>query len=139
VRTKNRVRKLGNLTDQQYKACLKTNLGERGKMRQTFQRLHYRHPNDAWAFMVWSEDDTELLGWALVFPSEFDTHYDPRWEGKLPYTAYLYVTPKYRRKGIGRRIMRRIIRHLGVPRVIRWNTTSAAFYDNCDTLTNVIR
>ena len=82
------------------------------------------------AFFV-AEDDQKIVGLALYFYS-YST-----WKGKCIYLEDLIVTEAYRGRGLGRRLLDRVVMKAKeenakrvVWQVLDWNTPAIAFYES---------
>jgi GNAT superfamily N-acetyltransferase len=81
-------------------------------------------------FFVAEETDTRIIVGAAVFFFAYST-----WKGKMLYLDDLVITESYRRKGIGRLLFDRLVRHALENdarqfrwHVLYWNETAIEFY-----------
>lgn len=82
-----------SMTEAEYEAAYKLNMGNRGMMRGQLQRC--REDCVASRAVLAVDDDGKLIGWALKF------RYGNVWD------LYVYVNKAHRSRGIGRKLVAR--------------------------------
>lgn len=66
----------------------------------------------------------KIIGWGAQFIEKRNRYSQPE------ISFQLYVSPKYRRKGVGTRIIKRAISKFGTINVYSWNNRSKKFFNN---------
>lgn len=126
-----RSKLVSELTPNEYRACTRLSMRNRGSMYPRLQKLYHgqdyasRFDNGvpAQVFMIWDADDDErLLGWALLFTD---------WYGKL--MSYYYVRQSCRRQGLGTKLARALRTHCQQAQGVSWNDISKQFHKHVDT------
>lgn len=117
------VKKIGDLTRDEYRYCYNANMGHFGQMQSRFSNyrrdeLSARRDN-ARAFML--VDDSlqgarALLAWALVFDD----------------SVYFWTKPSHRNKGYGTVLMREVKKEITKPTVYPWTNESGGFFSKFD-------
>lgn len=119
--TRLKVRSLlvADLSAAEYSRCLYLNLRNGGTMRDTLQTARYycKQGQDKGSRVVLIEDGEQLLAWALIYRSFYQSN-----------DVHFYVRRAFRRRGLGRMLMREVRRYTRKPRVQAWNEVAEAFF-----------
>ena len=118
VPTKTRSKLVGELSAAEYRACHRLNQRHWGAMQRKLVRMRHAHPAESWVVMIEERDTRRLLAWALIFPD--------RRSGRDG--VHFYVRKRYRRHGLGRRLVKAVCRHSELPKVFAWDKQSAGFF-----------
>jgi hypothetical protein len=105
---------ISKLTKIEYSACRKANYGATGYMYNDLATARER--GEGTAIMIWDgpRDSTKnLLGWALVHPTRYDSSASRYVRRVAPNTAQYWVKSKYRRKGLATRLADRVEKDFG--------------------------
>jgi GNAT superfamily N-acetyltransferase len=119
-----RTKLVCNLTDEEYRRCsalTQKRIGQSG-MRAWLRwlRKFEQKPRRARVWLV--EQDEQLIGWALTYGTT-------RREGEVDCTwAHVYVRAKFRRRGIGTRLLRSVLEREPDAVVSPYTYYSRAFY-----------
>lgn len=122
-----RVRRLDKLTEAEFKACKHRTMHSRGLMKRTLINYKENKPQDAYAYMIWRDDI--LVSWVLVFRQ--GSTGTPTWN------AHFYTFSKYRRKGLGIALCKRIAKDFPDVTVWPWNQGSDKFFTHCKERTQI--
>lgn len=106
-----------DISPEDYRKCSTLNAGSRGQMRSDVAFLHRTKCKKTKVCLVKNEADL-LLGWALCFP---------KYGFRYP-EAHFYVRAKYRKRGIGKILMREVLKDNKKVRVCPHNIQSGVFF-----------
>lgn len=96
-------------------------------------RFITNHRDDKLFKVILIKDDDEVLAWALLIPSSPLTagggYLMTEWgRRKCKYGVQLWVKPKYRGKGLGKKLMDRAVKEDPTPFVWPWNEVNANLF-----------
>jgi len=119
MRTKITVKRVHNLSYEEYRECYKANYGSNGSIRDDLVDFRYNRKIQAHVLML-RDDANRLMAWALV---DFKESHP---------TIQIWVKGPYRRKGYGARLFKKAENRWGTPYVFPHNDVASSFFQKME-------
>ena len=115
ARARTIAKKVSSLTPAEYRKLYGMNMRDNGCMQR---ELRYCRRNGTGKVVIHYDQNYKIDGWSLLFKPQ----------GVRRHTAYFYVPVKNRRKGIGDKLMHRVVKLEKKPYTEPWNRAGAEFF-----------
>jgi len=120
-------KRVQDLSDTEFQECSRLNYGTSGEMwyRLNDARRESIRAEESQALMI-RDRQGKLIAWALLFKDRYCRSYE----------VHFYVPQKYRRQGLGTKLVDAVKRREPKAMVKPWNKASKAFFENFPNFSN---